>query len=150
MESIELGPQWFLPLFAVAWCVILALLSFIGGWHALAKLYPAQSQTPGESFRFTSMALGAGRAPVTYSNVLFIDLSPEGIGISILLPFRIFHPRLLIPWMAVDECRPEKFWLMTNTAVYLSEPKTRLLFARRVGERVDEYWKRYRLLHGVD
>ena len=107
-------------------------------------------QTPGDSFRFTSMALGAGRAPVTYSNVLFIDLSPEGIGISILLPFRIFHPRLLIPWMAVDECRPEKFWLMTNTAVYLSEPKTRLLFARRVGERVDEYWKRYRLLHGVD
>ena len=84
------------------------------------------------------------RAPVTYSNVLFIDLSPEGIGISILLPFRIFHPRLLIPWMAVDECRAEKFWLMTTTAVYLSQPKTRLLFGRRVGERVDDYWKRYR------
>ncbi len=93
--------EWFLPLFVVVWCGIIALLSFKGGWHALAKLYPAQSQTPGESFWFTSMALGVGRAPVTYSNVLFIDLSPEGIGISILLPFRIFHPRLLIPWMAV-------------------------------------------------
>ena len=150
MESIELGPQWFLPLFAVAWGVIMALLSFKGGWHALAKLYPAQSRTSGESFWFTSMALGVGRAPVTYSNVLFIDLSPEGIGISILLPFRIFHPRLLISWMAVDDCKSEKFWFMTNTAVYLSEPKTRLLFGRRVGERVDEYWKRYRLLHGLD
>ncbi len=142
--------EWFLPLFVVVWCGIIALLSFKGGWHALAKLYPAQSQTSGESFWFTSMALGVGRAPVTYSNVLFIDLSPEGIGISILLPFRIFHPRLLISWMAVDDCKSEKFWFMTNTAVYLSEPKTRLLFGRRVGERVDEYWKRYRLLHGLD
>ncbi len=150
MESIELGPQWFLPLFALAWGVIMALLSFKGGWHALAKLYPAQSQTPGESFWFTSMALGVGRAPVTYSNVLFIDLSPEGIGISILLPFRIFHPRLLIPWMAVDDCKSEKFWLGTYTAVYLSKPKTRLLFGRRLGKRVNEYWKRYPLLHGLN
>jgi hypothetical protein len=36
-------------------------------------------------------------------------VGPEGIALSILFPFRFLHPRLLMPWAAIERCETVRF-----------------------------------------
>jgi hypothetical protein len=134
----EIDLRWFFPLFIGGWLTILCFLSLIGGWHTLAKRFRATSISSGKLFAFASMGLGRGLFPVSYGNCLFVRLDSTGISLSIFPIFRFFHPRLFIPWSAVVDCRRERFWFMDCTAVYVSEPQTRLLFRGRVGTQIYE------------
>ena len=144
----DIDPIWFLPLFVLGWCAVCAFLSLKGGWHTLSQLYSARNRLPSEIFRFASMGLGLGYFPVGYGSCLTIQVGTEGIGLSILPLFRILHPPLFIPWSAVSDCKQEKFWFLTHRALYLAEPKTRLLFRGRVAAAVSNYWERHRLSQG--
>jgi hypothetical protein len=134
----ELDLRWFLPLFIGGWLTICCFISLIGGWHALAKRYRNASSTSGKLFSFASMGLGSGSFPVSYRSCLFVRLDPTGIALSVFPLFRFFHPKLLIPWSAVSNCKRERLWFMDCTAVYVSEPQIRMLFRGRLGREIYE------------
>ena len=134
----ELDFRWFFPLFIGGWLAISCFLSLLGGWHALAKRYRTTISTSGKLFPFASMGLGRGLFPVSYSNCVFVRLDSTGISLSVFPLFRFFHPKLFIPWSAVSDCRRERFWFMDCTAVYVSQPKTRMLFRGRLGRKIHE------------
>jgi hypothetical protein len=139
--------EWILLAFAALWFAITALLSRIGGWGELAEKFPDRAQPTAETFRIASLGLGAGWFPVSYSNCLSVSVGPEGFGLSLWLPFRAFHPNLFIPWRAVERCGTEKFGFMTCTAIYLSEPSTRMLFNGRVGSALQARWAQFSATH---
>ena len=141
------GFQWFLLAFAAMWIAIAALLSRIGGWGELAEKFPSRPQPTAEAFRIASVGLGKGWFPVSYSNCLSVSVDSEGFGLSLWLPFRAFHPNLFIPWRVVERCGAERFGFMNCTAVYLTEPSTRMLFNGRVGRALQTHWAKFNATH---
>ena len=130
--------EWFLPLFVVTWVFTCAMLSFVGGWRRLAVRFPASSAIDGDKFRFASMSLVSGHFPVRYNNSLFVTVGRAGLALSVLFLLRVMHPPLFIPWSAIETVRPERFWLVSGTAVYLRGFNKRLLFRGRAGKKILE------------
>jgi hypothetical protein len=130
--------RWLFPLFIGGWLVICWFLSVRGGWHPLSKRYRNSMAGSGKLFPFASMALGRGFSPVRYRGCLFVRLDSTGIALAVLPLFRFCHPKLLIPWSAVSDCKRERFGFMDCTAVYVSEPQIRMLFPGSLGTEVYE------------
>jgi hypothetical protein len=145
------GPELlllFLLLFAIFWCGVVATISFIGGWHGLAKSFRAEERMfrianldEGERFRCASMTMGPKYFPTNYGNCLTIRVSCEGIGIRVWPLFRVLHPPLLIPWHHIERCEREKFLLIfSRTAAYLSNRQNALCFYGTAGEAIFNTW----------
>jgi hypothetical protein len=102
------SPLWLLagfPLyFAALWCGIIFLLSRVGGWHRLAQSFQATSQPTGRKFSMASASLGG----TNYNNCLTTVVANEGFFMQPWLPFRMFHPPLLIPWNAFSPFQERK------------------------------------------
>jgi hypothetical protein len=75
---------------------------------------------------------------VHYRNALFVTVGRSGLSLSVLFLFRVLHPPLFIPWSAVEAVRPERFWLVNRTAVYLRGFDKRMLFRGRAGQKILE------------
>ncbi len=140
-----LESQWFFPIFVLMWVAICGVLSVLGGWRELGVQFRARSDTDGERFRFVSGSLGKGYFPVNYSSCLFITVNPSGFELSILFLFRMFHPRLFIPWSSIESARREKHWFFNYTAVYLHGFSKRLHLSGRVGRRILEFYEQTKL-----
>lgn len=112
-------PQYFLPMFAAAWFGMTGLFAYLGGWARLAKKYRTERTEEGESFRFVSGAIGNRFMPVHYGNCLFVTLNPNGIRLSILLPFRFLSPPLFVPWADVASVTEKRFLFVFRYAVIL-------------------------------
>ena len=109
---------WF-PVFLVTfWCAICALIAFIGGWQSLARRYRGEPTTIIGQVTFGSCQLGYMRAH--YNNCLSITVGPGGVGLKVLMPFRILHPSLLLPWSEIASCeRWRSFGLFDRTRLRL-------------------------------
>ncbi len=82
--------------------VMVPLVSFImassSGWSLLAEKYRACERPR------TPRKVDGGRVgTVTYRGSLSVSAQSGGFTLSVLLPFRIAHPPLFIPWSAVTE-----------------------------------------------
>ncbi len=105
-EPSEWMPALFPVFFVGMWVGVCSLLSEMGGWRTLARHYGASSPFPGKRFRFRSARLGG----VNYNSCLTFEAGPAGLHISVLAPFRVGHPPLLVPWSDIT-AREEKSWL---------------------------------------
>ncbi len=86
------------PIFFVGlWCGICMLISRIGGWHRLAAQFATRRPPSGSRFIMEGGRVGWAR----YRGCLTIYTSPDGLYLSVWLPFRPGHPPLLIPWAFV-------------------------------------------------
>jgi hypothetical protein len=94
--------------FAAVSVLIGSALAGAGGWRALAVRFPAPSTSPAdeERYRFTSVRTASGIIGMaTYGSCVTVGVSDRGISLALWAPFRLFHPALLVPWDAVEECR---------------------------------------------
>ena len=92
--------------FLTLWLSISAVISFIGGWFALSKLYRASA--PFNGFK-RKMQSGQMRRFTNYNNVLTLGANREGLYLACMFLFRFMHPPLLIPWTDVKVQR-SKGW----------------------------------------
>ncbi len=131
--------------FPIVWCSIVAGISRISGWHALAKSYRAEETTfriaevdGSQRFRWASMTTGPSCFPTNYSNCLTLSVGPEGIGLKAWPMFRFGHPPLLIPWSAITHCKLDKYWMVTCRAtVDLHSPCHPLRFYGGAAQAID-------------
>ncbi|HWH79193.1 MAG TPA: hypothetical protein VNT76_17545, partial [Candidatus Binatus sp.] len=91
-------------------------------------------------FRFRSGAIGWGAFPVSYGSCLFVTIGSSGFSLSILFPFRFLHPRLVIPWSAVERCEHVSVWFLKQVAVHVAGFNRRLLFGGTLGNEIYEAW----------
>lgn len=83
--------------FPLFWIAVSLLLAHMGGWAKLAEKYPEvrnRVESPSETYRMRSGSVGA----TNYSKCLNLRVYDDGLRVSVLLPFRIGHPPLFIPW----------------------------------------------------
>jgi hypothetical protein len=84
-------PAYFLFL----WFSIAAIISFVGGWFSLSKLY--RTRVPFQGTKWT-MQSGQMRFRVNYNRALTFGVSPQGFYMASMFLFRFMHPPLLVPW----------------------------------------------------
>ena len=128
MDATAETPTWlpfaivggFLVFFPLLWCFVIGLLSAMGGWNRLAKLYPAGDKAiSGESHRYVTGMVGG----VSYRNVLHVHLTSEGFFIEPMILFRFRHPRLFIPWKAITERTPVSVLWWKSVRLTIGLPK---------------------------
>ncbi len=101
------NPATFLVAFAALWVFICVLLSMIGGWSRLAEDYRARCNGACRRWRFQSAAMRFG---TSYSSCLTIGVHNDGLCLSVLFPFRVGHPPLLIPWTDLEKEGTASWW----------------------------------------
>ena len=101
---------WFLPLyFVVSWALICYAISFVSGWHTLAKAFRTDSppsdklRTAGPFFYTVYM-----RRWTRYTCVLRMTATANGIYLSAALLLRIGHPPLFVPWEQIEISHAQK------------------------------------------
>jgi hypothetical protein len=127
---------YILPLFIGIWLVMSLLLSVLGGWHSLSKIYRSAPRKTGKLYSFSTMVLGSAFMPMSYRGCMFIRLEESGISLEVFPVFRFFHPRLFIPWDEIISCREEYFWFMKCTTLSLKRTEIQFRFLGQVGKAI--------------
>ena len=94
----------FLAGFPIMWCVVCLFLSHIGGWAELAEKYRDDTGIDGTAYCMRSGRIGI----VNYASCLTLRVSDAGLRLSVLLPFRIGHPPIFIPWIDFHHARKKR------------------------------------------
>ena len=58
---------------------------------------------------------------IKYGPFLTADLGAEGLGLSLLFPFRLWHPPILIPWESIKEIEAKKMWIFDYNRIVVDE-----------------------------
>jgi hypothetical protein len=130
-------PIYFLSL----WFMVGAVLSFIGGWFSLAKVYRTRVAFNGAKWRMRS---GQMRWLVNYNNVLTIGVSQEGLYLASMFLFRFLHPPLLVPWSEI-KVRRNKGWMFEYVIFTMGRElaiplRIRGNLAAKLRESADNWW----------
>ncbi len=102
------------------WCAVVWLISRIGGWAELARVFPAEELPPGEILWGQSAQL---RGFCNYNGVLTIVVSEKGLYMQPWRPFRIGHAPLLVPWKELRNPRPREMLWVEQVMLDVGEPK---------------------------
>jgi hypothetical protein len=127
---------------------VCALLSLLGGWHALGRRFGSSDDLDGERFRFRSGAVGRGIFPVAYDHCLFATVGRRALALSVLVPFRLLHPPLVIPYSEVERCDEIRFWFVRHVALHVRGfGRRRVLLRGALGRAVLAAWTQARTPH---
>lgn len=97
MEFTLLIITAFIIWFSTVWIAVISLLSFISGWSALGRSYPAGFSGDNiliSKFPMSSIKLGF----VNYRSCITISFTGTGIKIEIMKLFSLKHKPLFIPY----------------------------------------------------
>ncbi|WP_446744636.1 hypothetical protein [Silvibacterium acidisoli] len=108
-----------LSAFSALWCLLCYLISYLSGWMKLSNHFAADRSFTfsGERVRFCS---GSMLRHIQYRGILEVGCNEDGLHLALIWPFRISHPRLIIPWGEIAIGEPEKrFGIFTVTPLLL-------------------------------
>lgn len=107
----EQSPPWYIAFliivlfpicFAGMWSLVLFINAHIGGWARLAQDHRRDGDRPDGAHLCT----GNFRVFMSYSHVLYVAGTPEGLHLSVMKLFFVAHPNLLIPWDRCEDLGP--------------------------------------------
>jgi hypothetical protein len=147
-DFLDLWPALFLP---SMWILVSWILSRVGGWSLLARVYLAQDSMAldGESWRFQSIQM---RWATNYGNCVTVKANPLGLGFSVLWLLRIGHPPLLIPWsdITIDRFRKRRFFPSSIALRSRLKPSIPIKVSHRLFLKIldssDRYYPEFRLI----
>lgn len=97
--SAHVNPLSVFLLIALYFAFLTWIISRISGWARLARRFRATEPFFGESWGWQSARF---RWSCHYNNCLTVGASPETLYLAMMLPFRLFHPALVIPWREIE------------------------------------------------
>jgi hypothetical protein len=145
---IEANPSAPFFLFPISLCATFFVLSKIGGWAALTQRFRATEPFYGESWGWQSAKF---RGWCNYNNCLTVGVSQEALYLSVMIPFRLFHPPLLIPWREIEVETGKALFGFYDTAQFRigTEERVRVRIygklVNRVREAAGQGWPLYDL-----
>ncbi len=131
--TTPLGQACFAVFFVALWCASCFLISFFTGWFTLARRFKKQSEPYGEiktagPFFYTVYM----RFWSHYYSVIRLTAAGDALYASVLLPFRIGHPPLRIPWNEIKFGRTSHFWITYIELTLGSEERIPMRISRRM------------------
>lgn len=97
IELLEKYPALFPFAFLAMWVFIVSVLSKMSGWRNLAAHHTQHNDFEGPKRRYQSLSMKTITFfPVNFSSVVTLGANGSGILLSLLIPFRMFHPSLFI------------------------------------------------------
>lgn len=92
---------------------IFFVISQLGGWASLARRFKAEGPFIGERWNWQSAQF---RGWCNYNNSLSIGANPNALYMAAIVPFRLFHPPLIIPWPEIEVETGKMFFGLCDTA----------------------------------
>ena len=126
-------------LFILFWGVLCLVTSILSGWSKLARKYSGKMNNIEARYRFCWNWFGKGLAGVKYGPLLTADLGSEGLGLSLLFPFRLGHPPILIPWKFIKEIEMRKIWMIQYARIVMEEAVVNIRGEK--GQAIFRYYK---------
>ena len=126
-----MAPALIAVAFVAGWCLISLLISAMG-WMGLAKRYRTKALATGRIYGLQSGDIGA-----RYRGALIFSVQPDGLRMSVLFPFRVGHPPLLVPWSDVAFVEEKKALFGTEVVFRVGKPYgTTMTVGREVGHAI--------------
>ncbi len=126
----------FVPGFILFWCLVVYLVSRIGGWASLAEDFADRNPPDGETF---SWASGKVHFFSNYNNSLVATVSRTGLHVTPWLLFRVGHAPLFIPWHKVRGIIQAKLFWRPYSHLSMMTPsgeKTITLYGSKLAESI--------------
>jgi hypothetical protein len=122
-----------LALFLGLWSVASILSSRSSGWHALAKRFRTQSDPSGEVRKAGPFLYGVYiRYWTDYSGAIRIASTKDALYLSVLLPLRIGHPPLCIPWNEIQISETRLLWVRFVVLTLGSQERMPMRISERI------------------
>jgi len=119
-------------LFIAAWLFVSFLLSVAGGWTALARLYPNPPHFSGKKFGFRSGSLGMAHIG---GGLMFIS-NRDGLRISMLFPYRFWHPPFCVPWEEISVAEEQFLFFRSTRFTFQKAPEIQLVISSRLARKI--------------
>jgi hypothetical protein len=124
-------------LFAVLWSVVSLVNSLLGGWRALSRRFGKRTEPRGEIRRAGPFLMGVyTRFWTDYSGLIRVTVAEDALYLSVLLPLRIGHPPLSIPWHEIQISTTRRFWQRFVVLTLGSEERIPLRISERIASRL--------------
>lgn len=126
-----------LLLFVIVSVLVGSTLAGAGGWRALASRFPGTSTPSPQSarFRFASMRTAGGPVgSASYQSCVTIGVGEQGISLALWAPLGLFHPPILLPWDAVEQCQTVEAYGNRITKLAVRGGETLTLYGRPAAE----------------
>ena len=97
----------FIIWFSSVWIAVLSLMSFIGGWNTLSRLYPpaiSEKNNISAKYPFSSIKMGI----VSYRSCINISFTGNGIILEAMKIFSIGHKPVFIPYNKIQGAQKGK------------------------------------------
>jgi hypothetical protein len=101
-----------------------------GGWRALARHYATSEPFHGKRFWFRSAQFGL----IAYNSCFMPGTNAEGIYLALLLPFRIGHPPLLVPWQDVSCSKAHSFIISRAELRFSKAPEVSIVISQKLAD----------------
>jgi hypothetical protein len=141
------GSPAFFAMFVGIWIAVCVTASLCSGWFSLARRFRRRGPASGAKFYFSSGSMGLPVVPASYSRVLFVSVGPAGLGLSVLFPFRLLHPPILIPWLAVESVVQRRLFFFESSVIRVHDqwPRIRLFgdAGRKALRQFEQYQREY-------
>ena len=129
LEWSPTTPLGFAAFFALMWVGVSLLIATRSGWRSLAEVYRLDKEFEGSVWRLKSGRIGSAN----YSSCLTLGANERGMLLKVLLPFRLWHPPLFVPWSDVSVV-PGKGWVFHYLDFRFAQvPETRIRLRPRLG-----------------
>jgi hypothetical protein len=98
-------------LFAIFWCFICFVTSFMSGWLTLSRRFRKQSEPYGATMSVGPLFYTVyTRYWAHYSSIIRMTAAEDGLYLSVLFLYRVAHPPLCIPWNEVKISKKKFVW----------------------------------------
>ena len=132
-------PLYLLPLLLIVlWSLASILVGVMSGWHKLAKRFTAESEPVGEvhtagPFFFTVY----WRFWSHYSSIVRVTSARDALYLSVILPYRIGHPPLCIPWSQIILGKEKRYWRTYIVLTLGDEERIPLRISERMARKLE-------------
>jgi hypothetical protein len=127
------APMISLILLIAGWILFAIPVSYMSGWHHLAKVYRASQPQSGERFRPWAASM---RWNVNYNGMLSVAAGPQGLYLSMIFLFRPGHPPLFIPWADISATVERRWWFTLAKLRFKGYDSTFLLIPLKLAQKL--------------
>jgi|HubBroStandDraft_6_1064221.scaffolds.fasta_scaffold404907_2 hypothetical protein len=142
---VDQHPPAFAAIFAIyflsLWLLVGVIVSFVGGWLTLARVYRTHAAFNGVKWRMQSARM---RWLANYNNMLTFGVSQQGLYLASMFLFRFMHPPLLVPWSDI-KVRRSQGWVFEYVTLTIGRElaiplRIREKLAMKLRESAGKFW----------